>query len=57
MPKRREDDFVIYFGKYKGRNVKSMLTTKDERQYLLWLTTLENTKDWQKKIILQHIHA
>jgi hypothetical protein len=57
MPKRREDDFVLYFGKHKGRNVKSMLSSKDERQYLLWLTTLENTKDWQKKIILQHIHA
>ena len=57
MPKRREDDFVIYFGKYKGRNIKSMMETKEEREYLLWLTTLDNIKDWQKKIILQHIHA
>ena len=57
MPKRKSDDFVLYFGKYRGRNIKSMLGAKDEREYLVWLTTLENTKDWQKKIILQHIHA
>ena len=57
MPKRKEDDFVIYFGKHKGRNIKSMLETKEEREYLLWLTTLDNIKDWQKKIIFKHIHA
>lgn len=32
------DDFVLYFGKYKGRNVKSMVgNTTAEFQYLIWL--------------------
>jgi len=57
MPRRKEDDFVLYFGKYKGRNVKSMLQSKDEREYLVWVYSLETTKDWQKKIISKHLHV
>jgi hypothetical protein len=57
MPRRSDDDFVLYFGKYKGRNVKSMLQSKDEREYLVWVYSLETTKDWQKRIISKHIHV
>jgi len=33
-----EDDFILYFGKYKGRSVKSMVgNTTEEFQYLRWL--------------------
>lgn len=33
-----EDDFKLYFGKFKGRNVKSMVgNTKEEFDYLKWL--------------------
>lgn len=45
VPKSDPDDFVFYIGKYKGRNVKSMTTDRDERSYLVWayenMTTLK----------------
>lgn len=56
VPNRTSDDFVLYFGKYKGRNIKSMLSNREEREYLIWIHGLETTKDWQRRIINQHLH-
>ena len=45
-----DEDFILYFGKYKGRSVKSMVgSTTDEFQYLKWLlaqdvVTLKNNQ-------------
>ena len=53
-----EDDFTLFFGKYKGRNVKSMLTTKEERDYLLWLyDKATSLKANQRTIIANLIHV
>ncbi len=48
-----EDDFVLYFGKYKGRNVKSLVgSTKEEFDYLLWLkNNATNLKPQQLDVI------
>lgn len=50
------DDFVLYFGKYKGRNVKSMVgNTTEEFNYLIWLRDNgTNLKDNQL-LILQNL--
>lgn len=40
-----ESDFTLFFGKYKGRNVKSMLgSNKDEFDYLKWLLNQDYVK-------------
>ncbi len=51
------DDFTLYFGKFKGRNIKSMLDLKEERDYLTWLYSGTILKDSQKKIIALHLHV
>jgi uncharacterized Zn finger protein len=53
-----EDDFTLFFGKYKDRNVKSMLEVKEEREYLVWLFDKATTlKDNQRHIIKKLIHV
>jgi len=50
------DDFTLFFGMYKDRNIKSMLADPRERDYLVWLFDKATTiKDWQKKILQQHL--
>lgn len=50
------DDFTLYFGKYKDRNVKSM-TSKEERQYLVWLyDNATSLKQNQRKILENLLH-
>jgi hypothetical protein len=45
------DDFILYFGKYKGRSVKSMVnTTPEEFNYLVWLR--ENNTNLKEKQVL-----
>lgn len=48
------DDFVLYFGKYKGRNVKSLVgSTKEEFEYLVWLkNNATNLKSNQLQILI-----
>jgi hypothetical protein len=46
-----ENDFILYFGKYKGRNVKSMVgNTKEEFDYLIWLR--DNAKNLKESQVL-----
>ena len=47
------DDFILYFGKFKGRSVKSMVNTnKEEFDYLLWLkNNAKNLKSNQIEIL------
>lgn len=53
-----EDDFILFFGKYKGRNIKSMIEDKIERSYLVWLHDNANTlKESQRFIIRKLIHV
>lgn len=57
LPPDNKTDFELYFGKYKGRTVKSMLESKEERDYLLWLHDKATTiKQWQKVIIAKLLH-
>jgi hypothetical protein len=54
LPQDKNDgDFILYFGKYKGRNVKSMVgSTKEEFQYLCWLRDNgTNLKENQRAIL------
>ena len=54
LPQDKLDgDFILYFGKYKGRSVKSMVgSTKEEFQYLCWLRDNgTNLKENQRKIL------
>lgn len=58
IPNLDRDDFVLYFGKYKDRNVKSMLQNKEERSYLVWLyDKATSLKDWQRNIIKSLLHV
>ena len=47
------DDFVLYFGKYKDRTVKSLIEgTKEEYNYLVWLRdNAKNLKPNQIEIL------
>lgn len=57
LPPDNRSDFELYFGKYKGRNIKSMLESKEERDYLLWLHDKATTvKQWQKILIRNLLH-
>lgn len=52
IPRNDRDDFILYFGKFKDRNVRSMTETPDERSYLRWLLNDCNTiKEWQRDIL------
>lgn len=51
------DDFELFFGKYKGRTVKSMIPHKEEREYLVWLYDNAKTlKQTQKRILETLLH-
>lgn len=53
-----DDDFTLFFGKFKGRNVKSMTATQEERGYLLWLYEKATTlKEHERTIIKSLIHV
>lgn len=45
--KKKQDDFILKFGKYKGRNVKSMIY-REELKYLQWC--LDNYKKFESII-------
>lgn len=52
------DDFILFFGKFKGRNVRSMLETKEERDYLVWLyNNATSLKQNQRTIIANLLHV
>lgn len=54
LPQQKLDnDFVLYFGKYKGRNVRSLVgSTTEEFQYLQWLKNNgTNLKEFQRQIL------
>lgn len=48
-----EDDFILHFGKYKGRSVQSMVgNTTEEFNYLIWLRdNATSLKPWQLEIL------
>jgi len=53
----KSNDFTLYFGKYKDRNIQSMLTDPTERSYLVWLHDKATTiKQWQKDILKSLLH-
>ena len=57
LPPDNKTDFELYFGKHKGRTIKSMLQSKEDRDYLLWLHDKATTiKEWQKKVIANLLH-
>lgn len=48
-----EDDFILYFGKYKGRSVKSMVgSTTEEFQYLKWLLNQDYIKLKNNQVLI-----
>lgn len=49
----KNQDFVFYFGKYKSRNLSSMIS-KEEKSYLNWLLTTD-IKTGLKEKITKHL--
>ena len=55
LPAPKDRGFVLWFGKYKDRNVIEM-KTPDETQYLHWaLNNVEKLSERQKEIISDHL--
>lgn len=55
---RKVNDFTLYFGKFKDRNIQSMLQDKQEREYLVWLYDKATTiKQWQSDILKSVLHV
>lgn len=48
-----DNDFILTFGKHKGRRVSSMVgNTPSDFRYLIWLReNATNLKPWQMKIL------
>jgi uncharacterized protein (DUF3820 family) len=47
---------TLKFGKYKGMSVRDVMTTKEGRQYLLWLADKGIVKKDLKRLIYTLIH-
>jgi hypothetical protein len=54
LPKNSDDeDFILYFGKYKGRSVKSMVGSNvEEFQYLKWLLNQDYIKLKNNQVLI-----
>jgi len=47
---------TLKFGKYKGHTIRDVMTTKEGRQYLLWLAEKGIVKKDLKRLIFTLIH-
>lgn len=51
------NDFVLHFGKHKGKAISELVSQQD-REYLNWaLGARVFKKDWQKKIVENHLNT
>lgn len=48
---QQSDDFIMYFGKYKGQSIKELASTKDGYNYLLWVLNNISLKPKYKAIL------
>ena len=47
-------DFTLTFGKYQGRNIRSMCSI-EEANYLNWIVNRKLVPRWKQEIILAHL--